>query len=319
VDCDNDGIVDPLCQDATYSGFIGSASGCAGTWPNGGCQADAIEAIDLSGTYTQSGQWAAYTVTITQQGNTWQALTSDGWSGTFTIVGVVVDFNNGVTGVVSGSPGSYVLSWNNGNVYTQTQEAFWKLGIGSASCDTTCANEGMICSTASLQAVMTESAVANAAVSAGVSCQTFSETTYSGGPWDGPWLYGGQCGYNSNSDWTPDCARETAQAAFNRICPCTQVVNFLQYQRPQHYGFRNSANATRKDAAFDAPPVAPRKHYTRPCSANCDTHSVQKQNTRPMSLTAPFSARGTYHREKNYASRPHSARALKASLKLRLR
>merc|ERR1711972_417067 len=43
VDCDEDGILDPYCQDAYGDvGYISSSTGCTDTWPSGVCHAETV-------------------------------------------------------------------------------------------------------------------------------------------------------------------------------------------------------------------------------------------------------------------------------------
>merc|ERR1711972_934747 len=60
VDCDEDGILDPHCQDAFGDvGYISSSTGCTDTWPSGVCHAETVFTIAgaSEGGAVANGDW----------------------------------------------------------------------------------------------------------------------------------------------------------------------------------------------------------------------------------------------------------------------
>lgn len=90
----------------------------------------------------------------------------------------------------------------------------WKLSSGGASCDSTCAAEGMTCDEAGMAQLDTESELTSIAAQVGLPCTSGLFVLTS----DFPFHVSGQCAY-SRADYSPTCQLETC-SAITRYCSC---------------------------------------------------------------------------------------------------
>jgi len=101
-------------------------------------------------------------------------------------------------------------------------------GASSQSCETACGELGLQCDAQAIWSLNSTSLRA-AADEAGVFCCSLLDENVAGG-WDGPWVQGQSCAYNSNPGWRPSCSSK-ARCGFSRLCPCatTQPSHLLHY------------------------------------------------------------------------------------------